>query len=168
MIVTSLRRRTAALGATALLSVGSLLAGAAPASAAGASAPANPSYPQQVIAIVNTMRGQAHCMPLALNATLMSTAQKHSTEMATYHYFSVISHDGIDPGGRMERAGYNWTSKAEYIAKGPRTPADVVNAWLRDPAYRSTILNCRFKDVGVGLAYDVSTPVWTQDIGATQ
>ena len=46
------------------------------------------------------------------------------------------------------------------------TPADVMNAWMNSSGHRANILNCGLKDLGVGLAYQGKTPIWTQDFGS--
>ena len=39
-----------------------------------------------------------------------------------------------------------------------------MNAWMNSPGHRANILNCGFRNIGVGLAYDSKhTPYWTQD-----
>jgi uncharacterized protein YkwD len=86
--------------------------------------------------------------------------------MAKNNYFSHTSLDGTQFADRISRAGYQWRGAGENIAKGQRTPADVMNAWMNSSGHRANILNCGFRDLGVGLAYDAKkTPLWTQDFG---
>ncbi|MET7418496.1 CAP domain-containing protein [Dactylosporangium sp. NPDC005555] len=126
----------------------------------------NASYEAQVLAIVNTERAKAGCKPLAYNAKLTTAARKHSQDMATNDYFSHDSQDGTGFATRITNAGYKWSGAAENIAKGQRTPADVMNAWMNSSGHRANILNCGLKDLGVGLAYQGKTPIWTQDFGS--
>jgi uncharacterized protein YkwD len=52
------------------------------------------------------------------------------------------------------------------IAEGQRTPADVMTTWMNSSGHRANILDCGFRNIGVGLAYDSKhTPYWTQDFG---
>ncbi|MEV4508827.1 CAP domain-containing protein [Dactylosporangium sp. NPDC049525] len=131
-----------------------------------APAAGNASYEQQVLTIVNTERAKAGCKPLAYNAKLTTAARKHSQDMATNNYFSHTSQDGTSFATRITNAGYKWSGAAENIAKGQRTPADVMNAWMNSSGHRANILNCGLKDLGVGLAYQGKTPIWTQDFGS--
>lgn len=131
-----------------------------------APAAGNLSYEQQVLAITNTERAKAGCRPLAYNAKLATAARKHSQDMATNDYFSHTSQDGTSFATRITNAGYRWSGAAENIAKGQRTPADVMNAWMNSSGHRANILNCGLKDLGVGLAYQGKTPIWTQDFGS--
>ena len=78
--------------------------------------------------------------------------------MATNDYFSHTSQDGTSFATRITNAGYKWSGAAENIAKGQRTPADVMKAWMNSSGHRANILNCGLKDLGVGLAYQGKTP----------
>jgi len=40
-----------------------------------------------------------------------------------------------------------------------------MQAWMNSSGHRANILNCRFRNIGIGLAYDGRSPVWTQDFG---
>ena len=41
-----------------------------------------------------------------------------------------------------------------------------MSAWMNSDGHRKNILNCDARAIGVGLAYDGGTPVWTQLFGA--
>jgi uncharacterized protein YkwD len=53
----------------------------------------------------------------------------------------------------------------ENIASGQRNPADVMKAWMNSPGHRANILRCGYRNIGVGVAFRGSTPIWTQDFG---
>jgi uncharacterized protein YkwD len=40
-----------------------------------------------------------------------------------------------------------------------------MQAWMNSSGHRANILNCRFRNIGIGLAYDGRSPVWTQNFG---
>jgi uncharacterized protein YkwD len=132
----------------------------------GAAVSGNTAYEAQVLTIVNTERAKAGCKPLAYNAKLTTAARKHSADMAARNYFSHDTPDGVAFATRITNEGYKWSGAAENIAKGQRTPADVMNAWMNSSGHRANILNCGLKDLGVGLAYQGKTPIWTQDFGS--
>jgi uncharacterized protein YkwD len=53
------------------------------------------------------------------------------------------------------------------VAYGQRTPAEVMDAWMNSPGHRANILNCQFKEIGVGVVPDSNGRLyWTQDFGA--
>jgi uncharacterized protein YkwD len=122
----------------------------------------------QVVTLTNAERAKAGCGPLSVNATLTAVAQAHSQDMATNDYFDHNSQDGRTPFDRMTAAGYRYSTAAENIAAGQRTPQDVMTAWMNSPGHRANILNCALKEIGVGYATDSASRYgvyWTQDFG---
>jgi uncharacterized protein YkwD len=122
----------------------------------------------QVVTLTNAERAKAGCGPLTVNATLTAVAQAHSQDMATNNYFDHNSQDGRTPFDRMTAAGYRYSTAAENIAAGQRTPQDVMTAWMNSPGHRANILNCALKQIGVGYATGSSSQYgvyWTQDFG---
>jgi uncharacterized protein YkwD len=122
----------------------------------------------QVVTLTNAERAKAGCGPLTVNATLTAVAQAHSQDMATNNYFEHNSQDGRTPFDRMTAAGYRYSTAAENIAAGQRTPQDVMTAWMNSPGHRANILNCALKQIGVGYATNSSSRYgvyWTQDFG---
>ena len=119
----------------------------------------------EVLRIVNQERAKAGCSPLTANSQLANAAQAHSADMAANDYFSHTSRNGDQMADRVDAAGYRWRSLGENIAKGQQTPAAVMQAWMNSSGHRANILNCGFRNIGVGLAYDGNSPVWTQNFG---
>ncbi|TRV78336.1 sigma-70 family RNA polymerase sigma factor [Streptomyces sp. 130] len=130
------------------------------------SVPSPPSDAERVLALVNTERAKEGCSPVSGNDELTTAAQRHSEDMAARDYFSHTSRDGSGPGERITAAGYRWSTYGENIAKGQRTPADVMESWMNSPGHRANILNCSFRELGVGIQDSPGGPVWTQDFGA--
>ncbi|SER15644.1 Cysteine-rich secretory protein family protein [Gracilibacillus ureilyticus] len=56
--------------------------------------------------------------------------------------------------------GISYRSAAENIAKGQRTPYQVVQAWMNSSGHRQNILNGNYTHIGVG--YDPDGYYWTQ------
>ena len=122
----------------------------------------------QVVTLTNAERAKDGCGPLTVNATLTAVAQAHSQDMATNNYFDHNSQDGRTPFDRMTAAGYRYSTAAENIAAGQRTPQDVMTAWMNSPGHRANILNCALRQIGVGYATGSSSQYgvyWTQDFG---
>ncbi|MFJ9870009.1 sigma-70 family RNA polymerase sigma factor [Streptomyces sp. NPDC101165] len=120
----------------------------------------------QVVALVNKERSAAGCGPLTENAQLDKAAQAHSDDMAARNFFDHTNPDGADPGQRITAAGYRWSTYGENIAKGQQTPQSVMDSWMNSPGHRANILNCSFKEIGVGVHKGSGGPWWTQDFGA--
>ncbi|MFF9912427.1 CAP domain-containing protein [Streptomyces sp. NPDC013457] len=123
------------------------------------------SVADQVISLVNAERAKAGCGPLSANATLTRAAQGHSDDMAARDYFDHTNPDGDGPGERVTAAGYPWSTYGENIAMGQSTPEQVMNSWMNSPGHRANILNCDFKEIGIGV-HDEGGPYWTQVFGA--
>ncbi|MFF4452434.1 sigma-70 family RNA polymerase sigma factor [Streptomyces goshikiensis] len=137
-----------------------------PKPSAPAPAPAPPGVAGQVIALVNKERAAAGCGPLTENSQLRSAAQGHSDDMAARNFFDHTNPDGADPGKRTTAAGYRWSTYGENIARGQQNAASVMDSWMKSPGHRANILNCSFKEIGVGIHQGAGGPWWTQNFGA--
>ncbi|PBC65619.1 RNA polymerase [Streptomyces sp. Tue6028] len=120
----------------------------------------------QVVALVNKERAAAGCGPLTEDPQLEDAAQAHSDDMAARNFFEHTNPDGADPGRRITAAGYRWSTYGENIAQGQQTPEAVMESWMNSPGHRANILNCSFKNIGVGVHRGSGGPWWTQDFGA--
>lgn len=150
-----------------------------PATKAPSKAPAKPKapaapaggttgrYASQVVALVNAERAKHGCRALTVNSKLARAAQGHSADMHARNFFDHTNPDGKDPGDRITAAGYRWSSYGENIAKGQPTPASVMDAWMNSSGHRANILNCGFKEIGVGVVLS-GGPYWTQDFGTSR
>jgi uncharacterized protein YkwD len=132
---------------------------------------ADTSFELQVINLVNIeRRRKPNCPDVKNNDRLHAAAYKHSADMAQHNYFSHTTPDGVDFATRIKAEGYVWSSAGENIAAGQPTPEAVMKAWMNSDGHRANILNCGYRDLGVGLAYQVKNnrkyPYWTQDFGS--
>ncbi|MCI3225940.1 CAP domain-containing protein [Streptomyces sp. NP-1717] len=121
---------------------------------------------EQVTTLVNSERAKAGCGPVSTNSQLDTAALRHSQDMAAKGYFDHNSPDGKDPGDRITAAGYQWSTYGENIARGQQTAAQVMEGWMKSPGHRANILNCAFKEIGVGVHSESGGPWWTQAFGA--
>ncbi|WP_229925513.1 CAP domain-containing protein, partial [Streptomyces longispororuber] len=130
--------------------------------------PAAPSgsKARQVLSLVNAERAKAGCGPLTHNSKLATAAQRHSADMRARNYFDHTSPDGTDPGRRITAAGYKWSTYGENIARGQQSAAAVMKSWMNSDGHRANILNCSFKELGVGIEEGSGGPWWTQNFGA--
>ncbi|WP_308427716.1 CAP domain-containing protein [Streptomyces albospinus] len=119
-----------------------------------------------MVELVNEERAKVGCSPLTLNAKLAKAAQAHSQDMADHRNMSHTGSDGSDPGARINSAGYAWSSYGENVAYGYDTSESVMAGWMSSPGHKRNILDCSFKEIGVGLAQPGS--YWTQDFGSAQ
>ncbi len=120
----------------------------------------------RVIALVNKERSAAGCGPVSEDPLLDKAALGHSEDMDARDFFDHTNPDGADPGQRITAAGYTWSTYGENIAMGQQTPEAVMESWMNSPGHRANILNCSFKDIGVGVHKASGGPWWTQNFGA--
>ncbi|MEV4021062.1 CAP domain-containing protein [Nonomuraea angiospora] len=121
------------------------LSGPATAAALSGAAGVGTARENTVVRLVNARRAKKGCRALKHHPQLHRAAREHSADMAECNYFSNTSRDGRSFTDRIKEAGFTGgTSLAENIAKGPRTPAAVVQSWMSSSGTKATILNCRF------------------------
>ncbi|WP_328475959.1 CAP domain-containing protein [Streptomyces sp. NBC_00377] len=136
-----------------------------PATTAPATGTATPTV-TRVVALVNSERAKVGCSPVTLNAKLSQAAQAHSADMASHNTMSHTGSDGSDPGQRITRAGYLWSTYGENVAYGYSTPEQVMAGWMASAGHKRNILDCGFKEIGVGVAQPGN--YWTQDFGTVR
>jgi len=140
---------------------------AAPVTKAADSASTTASSAQdEVVDLVNSERAKVGCSPVKVNAKLTKAAQDHSEDMAEHSNMSHTGSDGSQPGDRIERAGYSWSTYGENVAYGYSSPKSVMEGWMNSSGHKANILNCDFKEIGVGLSG--SDNYWTQDFGTAR
>ncbi|MCX4986382.1 CAP domain-containing protein [Streptomyces sp. NBC_00572] len=123
-------------------------------------------FVHDVIALANAEREKAGCGPLHTENQLRTAAQGHADDMSARDYYEHDSPEGRDAGDRMSGAGYVWSTWGENIHRGPTTPARAMEDWMDSPGHRANILNCSFKDIGVGVTLTANGPWWVQNFGA--
>ncbi|MFJ3624385.1 CAP domain-containing protein [Streptomyces iakyrus] len=119
----------------------------------------------QVLALVNTERAAAGCSPVTANDRLTRAADDYSDVMASSGVMSHTGPDGSTMTTRVEAAGYRWSTLGENIARGQADAASVMKSWMNSPGHRANILNCSFKELGVGVHFGDGGPWWTQNFG---
>lgn len=93
------------------------------------------------------------------NVQLEQASLSHSSDMSANKYFAHASHDGSNPGNRIESSGYRWRVYGENIAFGYRNEQEVIDGWIKSPGHCKNIMNKAFKDMSVSRVGDY----WTQD-----
>ncbi|MEU9702575.1 CAP domain-containing protein [Streptomyces sp. NPDC047981] len=122
-------------------------------------------YVEEVIALANTQREKSGCAPLRADHRLAESAQAHADDMADRGYYEHTTPEGKDAGDRITAAGYAWSSWAENIHRGPKTPVQAMEDWMGSDGHRRHILNCAFKDIGVGVTLTANGTWWVQNFG---
>jgi uncharacterized protein YkwD len=127
----------------------------------------NAAFEAEVVTIVNQERAKVGCPAVTVDDRLTAAARAHSADMAARNYFSHTTPEGVAFATRITNAGYRWSGAGENIAKGQRTPQEVMTSWMNSDGHKANILNCGYKNLGVGVAADSSgTLLWTQDFAS--
>ncbi|WUN35632.1 sigma-70 family RNA polymerase sigma factor [Kitasatospora sp. NBC_00315] len=144
-----------------------------PGASAARTGPAVPAvllspFEREVVDLLNSERTKQGCAPLRTDPRLRTAAQTHADDMAVRGYFGHTDPDGITAPARITATGYRWTTYAENIGYGRDDAAVVVAELMNAPDHRANILNCAFKDIGVGVHFGPGGPWWTQDFGTAR
>jgi uncharacterized protein YkwD len=110
--------------------------------------------------LLNAQRAGGNRSAVAHNPRLAVAARGHAADMVARHYFAHTSLGGATFVDRIRRTGYlpsggRW-SAGEILAwaSGPlATPRGIVDAWMGSPEHRRILMDGRFSDVGVGVAF---------------
>ena len=90
--------------------------------------------------------------------------------MINKDYFDHVSPNGQTPTERIKAEGYpnvapcgcaRQTYYGENIARGQKTPEEVMQDWMNSQGHKDNILSKNFKEIGV--AFDRN--VWVQNFG---
>lgn len=117
-------------------------------------------YEKEVVRLVNEIRVQRGMRELTYNWELSRVARYKSEDMRDNSYFSHTSPVYGSPFQMIKAFGITYRTAGENIARGQRTPEEVVNAWMNSSGHRANILNPSFTEIGVG--YAASGNYWTQ------
>ena len=118
------------------------------------------AYENEVVRLVNIERSKQGIAPLTSDWQLSRVARYKSQDMKDNGYFSHTSPTYGSPFEMMKSFGISYRTAGENIAKGQRTPAEAVNAWMNSSGHRANILNKSFTKIGVG--YVANGNYWTQ------
>ncbi|MDC3413734.1 CAP domain-containing protein [Aquibacillus sp. 3ASR75-11] len=117
-------------------------------------------FQSKVVTLTNQEREQKGLQPLKSDKELTNVAQTKAEDMATNNYFSHTSPTYGSPFNMMQDFGIQYTTAAENLAQGQKTPKEVVNGWMNSPGHRKNILNKDVTHIGIGFAKDGN--YWTQ------
>lgn len=106
-------------------------------------------YADQVVGLVNQARAQVGLPALSKDNRLAAMALDKAKDMDTNQYFDHISPTYGSPFDMMKAYGITFKWAGENIAKGQRSPQEVMTAWMNSPGHRANILQMNFTKIGV-------------------
>lgn len=143
---------------------------------------------QAIFRYTNAERKELGIKELIWDDRLGEIARAHSLDMIENDFFSHYNKKGEDPTARAIRFGYNvykelgngWYSEGIAENIGSMTSGDImgigyvsshpdsigkaqVRSWMASSGHRENLLNSEYSYLGVGVAYDGSNYMATQD-----
>jgi uncharacterized YkwD family protein len=118
------------------------------------------AYEQKVVDLTNQQRAKSGLPALKVDLSLSKVAREKSSDMQKNNYFSHTSPSYGSPFDMMKKFGITYKTAGENIAKGQRSPEEVVNAWMNSSGHRKNILSSNFTHIGVG--HVANGNYWTQ------
>ena len=119
------------------------------------------NYVNEVIRLVNVERNNAGLSSLTRNSKLCDLALIRAVE--TVELFSHNRPDGSDCFTIFDEYGFVINGYAgENLAKGHRTPEEVVKGWMNSQGHKENILGVDFKEIGIGIVKVDGVIYWTQ------
>ena len=108
---------------------------------------------QSVESAINSMRAQHGCGPLRFHLGLSLSAGKQARLLLAD---GELNHDAGSPmPERLHRAAPSASLLGEDLAWGTGSaalPSSIVRSWMNSPTHRQIMLDCRFSQLGVGIA----------------
>ncbi|MGF9699224.1 MULTISPECIES: CAP domain-containing protein [Paenibacillus] len=111
---------------------------------------AQSDFAAQVVKLVNAERSKAGLSALASDSLLDKVALAKAKDMSNNNYFDHQSPTYGSPFDMMKQFGVTYSYAGENIAKGQKTPQEVVTAWMNSEGHRANILSKNFTKIGVG------------------
>ena len=120
----------------------------------------------EVFRLLNQERNENNMSILAQSGDLTKTARIKSQDMADNGYFSHISPVYGNPKETAAIFAPAIVFYGENLAKGYKTPQDVVSAWMDSPSHKEVLLSAVPNCAGVGVAVDKDGIIyWTLHFG---
>ena len=156
--------RLTTLALTALLA--GLLSGPAQADETATDTSFATDLERQVAILVNEVRNDSGCPALRTVPSLADSSARHSVLMARHDDLSHRLPGEESLLSRTAEAGFaDAEIVGENIAVGFRSAPGVVAAWMRSPSHRAIILDCVYREIGVGTVATEGRRWWTMDVG---
>ena len=117
-------------------------------------------FAEQVAVLVNKERTANGLQPVKVSPKLSNAANVRASELK--ENFSHTRPDGTSCFTAMDEEGIKYSSAAENIAYGQKSPESVMNAWMNSSGHRANILNKNMQYIGVGMFYQNGIYYWAQ------
>lgn len=135
--------------------------------------PTLPELRTHILTMINQERIRAGVHALTYNSELEQSAQGYADTMASQGFFGHVAPNGQTLKDRIRATNYYDPSYSadcncvkgyalgENLARGQKTPKEAVEAWLKSPGHRKTLLDPSYTETGIG----VKAGVWVEHFG---
>lgn len=121
-------------------------------------------FEYQLFDLTNATRVSHGLSILTYDESTSETARKHSTDMATYNYFSHENLKGKSPFDRLAEDGLKFTYAGENLAYGQASSIFAHEGLMNSIGHRNNILSTDYTFLGVGTAFNKEdTPYYTEN-----
>lgn len=97
-----------------------------------------------LVEIINQVRADNGCkVPLKINYKIIEAAEERADFVSDGHWY----HDGWT---KTLSKHYRYYTAGEVLARGFSDDRKIVEAWLNSKTHKDVILNCAFRETGVG------------------
>ncbi len=107
-----------------------------------------------VIYRTNYERKSSDLPVLTESKQLDASAQVKAEDILKRQYFEHTAPDGVTAKDLITKSGYTFVRIGENLALGDfPNDAELLTAWMNSPGHRANILDSRYQEIGIGLAY---------------
>jgi uncharacterized protein YkwD len=107
--------------------------------------------------LTNSVRARNDVPILSWSSSASLSSRKHSYNMAEDNFFDHINPEGQKPGDRVRAEGISYSTIGENIIAGYGTSILSNHAWFNSADHRRVMLNEKYRYLGVGFVYDMSS-----------
>lgn len=125
-----------------------------------------PEARRAMLCLINVARENAGAPKVHTVDPLRRAAKRYARKMVAEGFFSHGGPDGTSLNARARDVGYIDDSTGAKVGetlawarKQAAAPRTMIKAWLDSPTHRSVILDPRYRNVGIGVAYGVPKSV---------
>ena len=113
---------------------------------------ANKANIDSVFRLLNAYRTASGISALAYDANLERAIHAHCVHMQLHSFFDHAAPEAPvrDFGQRVKNCGGTLRGGGENIAKGQRSPDDVMNSWKTSPGHDMNMRRAQYRRVGIG------------------
>lgn len=122
------------------------------------------SFRKEVLRLTNVERARHGLHTLKANAPLSEVANDRAGEIIRFYSGEHLRPDKSAWNTILAEYKFSWKTCGENIARGQKTPREVVTAWMNSPGHRANILNRTFTQLGVGARVSTGGEIyWSQN-----